>query len=136
MEILERVLDERAGDLARALTEEAEFTPAEADRFLTEAGPAVLRSYEWQAHERGRAELGSSEQTVSDVLAGISGRSLAERVGLSQAKTWAGLRALVPALLGASARPEDRHRVRSTPRGGRPGGANREDVRRYELGFG
>lgn len=102
MERLERVLDEKATELARRLTDEAGFTDGEARRFLAEAGPALIESYQWQASARVPLAL-ESEHAVRDLLAGIWGRTLAQRLGLSQAKTWAGLRTFVPAVVDASA---------------------------------
>lgn len=101
MEFLERVLDEKATELARLLTDEAGFTAAEAERFLSEAGPALIESYEWQTSAPSAIEL-DDESAVRDLLAGIWGRTLARRLGFSEGKTWAGLRSFVPAVVDAS----------------------------------
>ena len=98
MDPLERVLKENSGRLIRELTGEVGLTEREAEVFLEEAGRALVESYRWHAAREGEDQLGTPEG-VKDVLAGISGRELARRVGLSSARTWDGLRTLVPAVV-------------------------------------
>jgi hypothetical protein len=100
MDSMQRVLDERYDDFARVLTHVG-FTHSEAKRFVVEAWPAVLRSYEWQEESLGLA-LMARPGAAGEILSTIAGRRLASLVGLPEQKTWAGLRELVPALLQAS----------------------------------
>ena len=101
MESLERVLNQKSSDLLRALRGEAGLTADEADLFLREAGPALIESSEWQAANLDLAQIGSAG-AVRDLLGGISGTTLATRVGLSEERTWDGLRVLIPAALRSS----------------------------------
>jgi hypothetical protein len=94
------VLDERYDDFARVLTHVG-FTRSEAERFVVEAWPAVLRSYEWQERSLGLAWM-ARPGAAREILSTISGRRLASLVGLPEQKIWAGLRELVPALLQAA----------------------------------
>ena len=101
MESLERVLNEKRSELLRALRGEAGLTADEAELFLREAGPALMESSEWQATNLDLAQMGSAG-AVRDLLGGISGTTLATRVGLSEERTWDGLRVLIPAALRSS----------------------------------
>lgn len=147
MGFLERVLDENSGKLLDALRGEAGFTMAQAEAFLREAGPALIESYQWQAADLQAAHLGSPA-AVRDLLAGISGRTLASRVGLSSARTWDGLRVLVPAAVCASADTTVDETIDaglapaddgcSCP-GGAPTGSLRsrdDEAAHFEIGFG
>ncbi len=135
MEFLERVLDERAGELARSLMELG-FTRDEAERFVAHAGPALMQSYAWQADRFRRAGL-STDDVAGDVLAGISGRRLASRLGLSEGKTWAGLRELVPEVVSASrGRGSPGGRWTSGPSRAAPGGNERDESGELDIGFG
>lgn len=133
MDHLERVLDERAGDLLVGLAAVG-FSHDEARRFLTGVGPELVQSYEWHAASLdGSAE--ATPEAASEVLAGIRGRALALQIGLSTEKTWAGLRELVPAVLEASkfARPSpgsasQRGSNKRPPRG--------TEIARFDVGFG
>jgi hypothetical protein len=100
MDSMQRVLEERYDDFARVLTHVG-FTRPEAERFVVEAWPAVLRSYEWQERSLGLAWM-ARPGAAREILSTISGRRLASLVGLPEQKTWAGLRELVPAVLQAS----------------------------------
>lgn len=106
MELLERALHEHGERLAGQLADAVGLSPEQAELFLREAGPALVDSWRWQADRLG-ADGAPSEDGARDLLAGISGRRLAPRVGLTSERTWEGLRALVPAVLRASfAMPE------------------------------
>jgi hypothetical protein len=94
MNELERVLSERCDALILALTQGAGFSPMQAARFIEEAGPAVVESYRWQADELPIAN-GWGPAIAQEILAGVNGRSLAPRVGLTEERSWAGLRTLV-----------------------------------------
>jgi hypothetical protein len=122
MDSIQRVLDERYDDFARVLTQVG-FSRSEAERFVVEAWPAVLRSYEWQERSLGLAWM-ARPGAAREILSTISGRRLASLVGLPEEKTWAGLRELVPALLQASnGRGASRHVAPDDPsiRRGRAG---------------
>ena len=117
------------------LTCEAGFSARQAERFLGAAGPALVRSYEWQADALGPDPLGTPAN-VRELLSGISGRAVASEVGLSTEQTWDGLRTLVPAVLRPAAQAGDPSYPR--PGGGygpRSGGAADETLR-FEIGFG
>lgn len=96
MDPLERVLTEEADELVDQVRVRAGLTEEEARRFVTTAREDLLASYRWRAAELPTTEL-ASPHVVRDILEGISGRAVAARVGLSQRRTWDGLRALVPA---------------------------------------
>jgi hypothetical protein len=102
MDFLERVLDEQAGDLTRALEEQAGFSATEAQRFVRAAGRALIASYEWNRLSRRPIDL-HDEDAAGDLLAVIHGRALAAQLRLSAAKTWTGLRVVVPIVVEASA---------------------------------
>jgi hypothetical protein len=102
MDFLERVLDERAGDLTRALEQRAGFSSTEAQRFLRAAGRALIASYEWNRSSRRPIDL-RAEDAAGDLLAVIHGRALAAQLRLGPDETWAGLRAIVPIVVEASA---------------------------------
>lgn len=127
MDRLERVLDERAGDLVVGLTAVG-FSQDEARRFLIGVGPELVESYQWHAATRTGAKS-TALDAASEVLAGIHGRALAVQIGLSTEKTWAGLRELVPAVLEASQAEEPAKRSR--PRYGRAA-----EFSSFDVGFG
>jgi hypothetical protein len=102
MDFLERVLDERAEDLTRALEEQAGFSAPEAQRFLRAAGRALVASYEWNRSSRRPIDL-CAEDAAGDLLAVIHGRALAAQLRLGADETWAGLRVIVPIVVDASA---------------------------------
>lgn len=97
MDTIKRTLSEQGPKLASCLQREVGFSHEEARNFVERAGAALLASYHWQEPELAGSEI-TSPRVVSDLLAGISGRCVAESVGLSQARAWEGLRALVPAV--------------------------------------
>lgn len=97
MDRLERVLTERSSELIQSLTGSVGFSSGQAELFLREAGPELVETWRWQASD----ESASSTPTSSgfrNLLALMNGRTLAPRVGLSSARTWEGLRALVVAM--------------------------------------
>jgi hypothetical protein len=95
-----RTLEEHSDELIDELTDGIGLTQTEAVLFLREAGPALIASYVWQSSILPPSGL-ATEHGARELLSGISGRDLAPRVGLSSARTWDGLRALVPAVLRA-----------------------------------
>jgi hypothetical protein len=101
MDLIERALSEHGASLAGQLADVVGLTRQEAEVFLREAGPALIDSWRWQADRMG-ADVVHSQDGVRDLLAGISGRRLAPRVGLTSERTWEGLRVLVPAVVRAS----------------------------------
>jgi hypothetical protein len=104
-----QTLENHSGELIHELEDEVGLTEAEATVFLREAAPELLASYVWQSSRRTPEEL-ESPSCTRDLLASMSGARLASRVGLSSARTWDGLRALVPAVLRAAHADEVRAR--------------------------
>lgn len=102
MDFLERVLRERAGDLTRALEEQAGFSATEARRFFRAASRALVATYEWNRTSRRPIDL-HAEDAAADLLAVIHGRALAVQLRLGPDKTWAGLRVFVPIVVEAYA---------------------------------
>ena len=94
-------LEQHSGELIHELSDEVGFTETEAAVFLKEATPDLLASYVWQSarFSSGRA---APPVVAREVLGSMNGERLAPRVGQSSSRTWAGLRALVPAVLRAS----------------------------------
>jgi len=131
MDVLERVITEKADELIEVLILDVGLSRRQSEVFLDEAGAALVASYRWQAEEIRHDGL-ASPSTVRNLLAGISGRALANRVGLPTETAWDGLRALVPAVVRAGT-------AEGSTRGG--GGFSRtrrlrsEDVR-FDIGFG
>lgn len=103
MEPLERVLAERAEELAKEVGVRAGLSPEQARRLVELAGSDLIASYHWQRSTLGWADL-SEPLLAREILGSIPGRSVAERVGLPTAQAWDGLRALVPAALEAAVR--------------------------------
>jgi hypothetical protein len=94
-------LESHSGEFIHELEDGAGLTESEATALLREAGPVLLASYVWQSSTRTPEELGSPS-SARDLLACMSGQRLASKVGLSTARTWDGLRTLVPAVLRAA----------------------------------
>ena len=93
MDVLERVLVERSDALIQALTHGAGFSPEQAARFLEHAAPALVDSRRWQTLEDPEGRQVRRDD-ARELLAGVSGHSLAPRVGLTVERSWAGLRTL------------------------------------------
>ena len=74
----------------------------EAKRFLRAASRALIASYEWNRSSRRPIDL-HAEDAAGDLLGVIHGRALAAQLRLSPARTWAGLRVIVPMVVDASA---------------------------------
>jgi hypothetical protein len=138
MDFMRQVLRDHSNDFARVLSEQAGFTEDEARRFLDGAGPALVRSYEWQASGLPLGELPTST-IVRELLAGIPGRTLGSLLGIPAAKTWAGLRTLVPAVVRAHDRAAGRRHPTASERiGSRRNGTTDapDDAPEYPIGFG
>lgn len=136
MDPLERVLKERVDELADEVAARVGLSPHEAKRFVEQAGFDLMASYRWQAADLSSAEM-ASPGVVRDLLAGISGRAVADRVGLSPGRTWDGLRALVPAVLESVARCDAADLPVDGPRPTPNGSGSRGDTdRRFDIGFG
>lgn len=135
MDFLERVLQRRSRDLVHHLTCEAGFSAGQAERFLCAAGPALVRSYEWQADTLGPDPLGTPTN-VRELLSGISARAVALEVGLSTEQTWDGLRTLVPAVLRPAAQAGDSSYPRPGGGSGPRSGRAVDETLRFEIGFG
>ena len=97
-----KTLEEHSSELIDELTDGIGLTETEAAVFLREAGPALIASYVWRSSTLSPGAM-ASPNGARELLSGISGRQLAPRVGLSSARTWDGLRALVPAVLRVTA---------------------------------
>jgi hypothetical protein len=103
MDIVQKVLTEKSSELVQVLTRDTGMSRRQAERFLREAGPALIDSYRWQEEELAPEGL-ASPTAARDILSGISGRALASKVGMSSERTWDGLRSLVPAVVRSGAR--------------------------------
>lgn len=121
MELLQRVLDEQADELTDEVRDRAGLSRSDAARLVVEAGDDLIESYRWHAGEDGSLDV-SSPDAVRDLLGGIRGREVAEKIGLPPQRTWDGIRALVPAVLESAAR---------LPHGGSGGSS----PRRFDVGF-
>ncbi|MDH3270740.1 MAG: hypothetical protein OEN56_05375 [Gemmatimonadota bacterium] len=98
MHVFERVLQERADQLAERVVKEAGLTPREARLFVERAGSDLLASYRWQAHTLSELDI-SSPDLVRSLLSAARAKWIATEVGLSQRRAWDGLRTLVPAVV-------------------------------------
>ena len=102
-----KTLEQHSGTLIDELADEVGFTETEATVFLREAAPDLVASYVWQS-SRFTPERLASPFVAREVLGSMNGDRLAPRVGQSSTRTWAGLRALVPAVLRATSSEGDR----------------------------
>ena len=102
-----KTLAQHSGALIHELTDEVGFTEGEATVFLREAAPDLIASYVWQS-SRHTPERRASPTVAREVLGSMNGDRLAPRVGQSSTRTWAGLRALVPAVLRATSSEGER----------------------------
>lgn len=142
MDVLEEVLKEKVEELAEHVQAEAGLTREEALRLVEQARPALLESYRWQvarppASPRFRSPPGP-DHLARDLLEGVSGRQVAARVGISPARGWEGLRALVPAVLDRIAGSDHEgssiaERMRPSPAGAP---VRRLDAARLAVGVG
>ena len=130
MDLVEKVLEERAEELAETVRAEAGLTAGEAHRLVEQATPDLVASFRWKAEGResssprfrsppGRAYL------VRDLLDAMSGRAVAEKVGIPVNRGWDGLRALVPAVLDRLA---ERARAEAGSHGEAEGGSGEEQI--------
>ncbi|MDE3002224.1 MAG: hypothetical protein OXU33_01945 [Gemmatimonadota bacterium] len=98
MERLERLLREHSMELVECVAGRTGMSQGEARAFLEAAGPELLASYRWQSD--GWAHTGDHAAQAREVLSVMNVREIGPRAGMSSERTWAGLRALVPAVLG------------------------------------
>jgi hypothetical protein len=98
MDRLERLLHERSDQLVDRVACDAGMSRDEAVAFLSAAGPDLIESYRWQSESW--ANTGDHRAQAREVLAIMNARKIGPRAGLSSERTWAGLRCLVPAVLG------------------------------------
>ncbi len=105
MDLLEKVLSERIDELTEAVREQTGLSPSEARKLVEEAGDDLVASYRWQGADLRTSRL-DSPLVARSVLGFIRGRAVAERLGLSQGRTWDGIRVLVPAVLETAARQQ------------------------------
>lgn len=105
MDRLERVLGERSSQLVDHLACDAGMSHDEAAALLQAATPDLVESYRWQSESW--ADTGDHVAQAREVLAIMNARTIGPRAGMSSARTWAGLRCLVPAVL-VGAPPVDR----------------------------
>jgi hypothetical protein len=130
MDLLRSVLEERAVDLASALTVKAGLTTEEARRFVPEAGTGLIESWRWQASTLDKEDV-AAESNVQELLRGIGAKRIASRVGLTTEATWSGLRAFVPMVMRLAG--EGVRRMKGGDRGSEGGGEGFESL---EIGFG
>jgi hypothetical protein len=99
MEFIQNILTDKAGDLLGALTGDAGYTADQADTFLPEAGSAVGEAVVSQATKLDLADLASASN-IGAVLGAVDVSGLANKTGVSAEQSTAGLKALIPMLLG------------------------------------
>ncbi|MGB1657323.1 MAG: hypothetical protein ACPHQP_04530 [Longimicrobiales bacterium] len=100
MDRLERLLGERSSQLVEQMTCDAGLTRDEAAALLAAAAADLVQSYRWQSESW--ADTGDHAAQAKEVLAVMNAREIGPRAGMSSARTWAGLRCLVPAALGGA----------------------------------
>lgn len=105
MDRLERLLHERSEQLVSRVVGDAGMSRDEAAALLKAAATDLVESYRWQAESW--ADTGDHLAQAREVLAVMNARKIAPRAGLSSERTWAGLRSLVPAVLGGDAATDD-----------------------------
>lgn len=98
MKDLERILGQRRTELARALRRRPGLAGDRAERFVAEASHDLVESYRWQAEDLDEHNL-SAPRNVQNLLRGMRGSGIANRLGLPQEAVWDGLRAFVPLAL-------------------------------------
>ncbi len=99
MDLLKGILQEKGAELVSQLTGQIGFSRDQAERFVPEAGSAVVDSIKGQAAELDLENLTSAEN-VQALMGGIDAGSLASKVGIPASLSESGLKALVPSLLG------------------------------------
>lgn len=99
MDFLAGILKEHSGDLVSKLTEHAGFTEDQAERFVPEAGEAVLASLKDGGSEVDLESPATSERSIESLLGGIDADALASKVGIPSEQSIGGLKAILPMLL-------------------------------------
>lgn len=99
MDFLGALLEEKQPALVQTLTGETDLSPDEAERFVPEAGSAVVDAV---ASHGGELDLDNLDGTanVESLLGTIDIGGLAARTGLSPEKAAGGLLAILPMILG------------------------------------
>lgn len=100
MDLLAGILKEHSGDLVSKLTRHAGFTDDQAERFVPEAGGAVLKSLKNGGSEVDLESPAATERSIESLLSGIDAEALASKAGISPAQSLGGLKAILPTLLG------------------------------------
>lgn len=98
MDQVERMLSECSDQLVDRMVGRAGLSRDEAAAFLRAAAPDLMESYRWQGE--AWADTGDHAARARELLSLIPVRKIAPSAGLSSERAWAGLRALVPAVLG------------------------------------
>lgn len=98
MEHLQRVLEERSGDITAHVVRRQGFSPETAGRFVQEAGPDLLESWRWQASSLQVEDL-ATWSNVQRLLGGMHANALARALGMPPAEVWQALRVFVPKVL-------------------------------------
>ncbi|MDH3272562.1 MAG: hypothetical protein OEN56_14590 [Gemmatimonadota bacterium] len=99
MDFIKDILEERGGDLFKALAAQDGFPTERAEAFLPEAGRSVATAMTSRASDLDLANLASSVN-VGTILQGIDIPGLASRAGVTPEQGSRGLAAIVPMILG------------------------------------
>lgn len=99
MDFLGALLEEKQPALVQTLTGETDLSPDEAERFVPEAGSAVVDALASHGGELDLDNLDGSGN-VESLLGMIDIAGLAGRTGLSPEKAAGGLLAVLPMILG------------------------------------
>ena len=100
MDRLDRLLGERSSQLVEHLTCDVGMSDVEAAALPKAASADLVESYLWQSESW--ANTGDHAAQASEILSVMNAREIGPRAGMSSARTWAGLRCLVPAALGGT----------------------------------
>ncbi len=99
MDFLGALLEEKQSTLVETLTGETDLSPDEAERFVPEAGSAVVDAVASHGSELDLDNLDGTGN-VESLLGMIDIPGLATRTGLSPQKAAGGLLAILPMILG------------------------------------
>jgi len=99
VDFLQGILKDKAGDLMGELTGKAGFSADQAEKFMPEAGSAVMDAMKSQASNLDLENL-SAPGNVQALTEGIDTGALASKAGLSPEQSAGGIKAMLPMLLG------------------------------------
>lgn len=99
MDIFKTLLAEKSGTLVNELTAKAGFSTEQAEKFVPEAGTAVVDSLKSQAGSLSETDLAGPEG-MKAVLGGIDIEALSGKAGIPSALGAQGLTSMLPTLMG------------------------------------